>query len=140
MDVESKTQVLETHHRAFDVPSRPSPPPGAVPAPIVGGGALPEREVERVPLQLVGLDPRTGDEVFDPPPAEFSVTSEAPDRKVNVALSVGTVESVRRSSIEQLTDERNNPREVVADTRLVGRAQAADRGDVRLVNGRHATG
>ncbi len=52
VDVEPRSQVLHTHCRALDVPSRPARPPGAVPGGLSRLGSLPQSEIERIGLVL----------------------------------------------------------------------------------------
>src|SRR5690606_19532089 len=65
--VEAVAQVARAHGRTFDVPARPPVTPGAVPTPGIGRLPLPQREVERVALDVPRVDPCAGDQLVDAP-------------------------------------------------------------------------
>src|SRR5215213_9112983 len=85
VDVSTTGQVLAHHRGALDVPARPSGAPGALPGRLAGLGGLPQREVERAPLEarlaFLRLAHLLGTLV-----AEGAVRREAPHRVVHVAF------------------------------------------------------
>src|SRR4051812_29427887 len=68
VDVEGGPEILLAHRRALDVPSGPAFSPRAVPGHALGLsglGRLPEREIERIPLLLAGIDSRSREQVVE---------------------------------------------------------------------------
>ncbi len=109
VDLEAVPEVLEAHRRALDVPARPPPAPGALPAPLTPLRALPQREVQRVALaRLVSLDPRSGQELVEISARQLAVSREAAHRKVHVSRPTGHIHDVCAVSLDDLLDETND--------------------------------
>jgi hypothetical protein len=77
------------HGRALDVPARAALAPRARPAPLRLRAALPQREIERIALGLVGLDARAHAQLVDVALGQLAVPVERADRVVDVARAVG---------------------------------------------------
>ena len=60
VNVKGGAQQLHTHGAALYMPARTAFAPGAVPCGLAGLGALPEGEVQRIPLQVSRLYARAG--------------------------------------------------------------------------------
>ena len=60
VNVEGGAQKLHAHGAALYMPARAAFAPGAVPCGLAGLGALPEGEVQRIPLQVSRLYARAG--------------------------------------------------------------------------------
>src|SRR6185295_10973051 len=74
VDVEILAELRARHRRALDVPARPPAAPGRIPRGVlVRLVRLPEREVERRPLALAGLDARARDELVRALAGELAV-------------------------------------------------------------------
>jgi hypothetical protein len=76
VDVEGLAQVLLAHRRALDVPARTPAAPRCVPRGLAGLLGLPEREVERLALELAGRDPLAGAEVVEVAARELRVLGQ----------------------------------------------------------------
>src|ERR1700677_2113840 len=59
MQVEPLAQQVQRHDDALGVPAGPAPAPGRVPTGLPRLGLLPQGEIERRALVLVGLDARS---------------------------------------------------------------------------------
>ncbi len=64
VDIEGLTEVLRTHGRTLDMPSRSSLAPGTRPGGLSGLRGLPEGKVRDLPLVLVRLKARSSKEFF----------------------------------------------------------------------------
>ena len=73
VDVKTRPQERVAHRRAFDVPARPPPAPGAVPPRQIVARRFPEHEIHRVALVGRHLHPRPGDHVIDRAPRKRAI-------------------------------------------------------------------
>ncbi len=95
VDVELTPKQRTGHRRAFDVPTRPTRPPGARPTRLARLGGLPQHEVERVFLGLADLHPLAGAQVVRVFAGELAVAREAAHPVIDVAVSGGVGEPTR---------------------------------------------
>src|SRR5438132_13815421 len=71
VDVDLRTQVLERHRRALDMPAGPAHAPGTFPARFAKGAYLPEDEIERILLsRVIWICPSLRGQRHPRPPAQ----------------------------------------------------------------------
>ena len=87
VDVDGRAQVAVHHGRALGVPARATLAPGAVPHGLAGLGRLPEGEVERVSLLVVGLDARAHLELVNVAAGHATVAGVGAHGEVDVAVA-----------------------------------------------------
>src|SRR5256885_15555628 len=85
VDVEMLAEQRAAHGGAFDVPARPPFAVARRPLRLVGLGALPEHEVERVFLGGVDLDALAGAQLVERFPRQPAVPGKAAHGEVDVA-------------------------------------------------------
>src|SRR5690606_20250863 len=89
VDVELLTEVLASHRRALDVPTRKAVrAEAALPLHQVARVALPQEEVGGVALLLVDLDARAGFEVLDAVARQLAVLGEPRDVVVDLVVDL----------------------------------------------------
>src|SRR5690606_1185558 len=101
--------------------------PGARPAPLALGRALPEREIERVALVLVLLHTRAGDQLVDLAARQLAVAGKIANREVHVARTAGHFLHVGCAVRDELLDQGVDLGQVIADARLLIRIDATER-------------
>ena len=103
VDVDRLAEVAVGHGRALDVPAGAALAPRRVPGRLAGFGGLPEREVERVLLDVVDVDARAGLQVLDRLVAELAVVLELQRAVVHVAVDLVGV-----ALVDERRDEVND--------------------------------
>ncbi len=103
VDVEAGSEVAQAHGRALDVPAGAAHAPRALPGGLPGLGRLPDREVERVLLAGLALDPCTLLELLDTLAGEPAVPGEAAHAEVHAPL--GLVGVARRHELAAEVDD-----------------------------------
>ncbi len=119
MDVEGLAEMRLAHRRAFDVPARPAPPPGTVPAGNVWCRRLPQHEVSGIALVGRDLDAGAGAHVVEAAAGELAVIRHAGDREEHVPFRLIGVPGG-----DQALDHRDHLRDVLGGARLDRRRQA----------------
>ena len=99
------------------MPAWPPVAPGARPGRLARLGCLPEREVGRVLLALVDLDPRASDQVVERAVRELAVVVVAEDAEVDVA-----VDDVGVALLDQPGDQLDDLVELAGREGVDGRA------------------
>ena len=122
VDVDRLAEVAVGHGRALNVPAGAALAPRRGPERLAGFGGLPEREVERVFLDVVDVDSRAGLQVLDRLVAELAVVLELQRAVVHVAVDLVGVALVdeRRDEVDDLLD-------VFGGLRVHGRLADAER-------------
>src|ERR671917_1487439 len=115
VDVGPLRQVLAHHRGALDVPARAPWTPGALPGRLARFGGLPEREVQRAPLEA-GMAPLRLTHLFGMLVAQGAVAREAPYGVVDVAF--GFLRGVRVTLLYELFDQGDHLRDVLGRARL----------------------
>ena len=128
VDVEDLAEIALAHGRAFDVPARTAPAPGAVPARLLGRGLLPEDEIGRVLLVRVDGDAGAGELVLEVAARELAVVGHRADIEQHLAAGLVGV-----AALDQRADERLHLGDIVGGARLDRRLEAAERGDVGMI-------
>ena len=115
MDLEVEPQQALGHRRALDVPARPPAAPGRVPGGVLAGLlCLPQREVERVELEVGALHALALVHVVHAPVRQLSVLRIAADLEVHVAGGgIGVL------AVDQTLDHRHDLGDRLARARLV---------------------
>src|SRR2546430_15562523 len=113
VDVDLRTQVLERHRRALDMPAGPAHAPGTFPARFAKGAYLPEDEIERVLLaRVIWICPSLRgqrDHLRPAQPAQATVIGDASHAEIDV-----TVALVGMALRLQPYDERDDLRDRLA--------------------------
>jgi hypothetical protein len=115
VDVGPFGQVLAHHRGALDVPARTPLAPGTLPGRLARFGGLPQREVQRAPLEA-GLALLRLAHLFRTLVAQGAVGREAPHGVVDVAS--GFLRGVRVAFLYQLFDQGDHLRDVLCGARL----------------------
>ena len=101
VDVDVDAQQRLGHRRALDVPAgaalAPRRAPGRV---LVRLGRLPQREIQRILLEIRALDALALVHLVDVAPRQLAVGLERPHAEVDVA-----VDGIRRAAVDQLLDQ-----------------------------------
>ncbi len=117
VQVESVAEDAQAHGHTLDVPARPSLAPRGVPGRLARLGRLPQREVERVLLGLVDLDPGAGPlpQVVEAPVDELAVAGHVlhPQIHAGVGDVGGAAVDQRLHEVDHLVDERRGVGPVV---------------------------
>ncbi len=103
VDVEGRAEELLAHRGALDVPAGPAAAPGRVPRRLARLLSLPEREIERFPLELPGRHPLAGSQIVQVAARELRVLG--PARHLEVHVPAG---GVGDPGIEERLDERED--------------------------------
>ena len=120
VDVERFAQIVAAHGRAFDVPTRTTATPLGIPLGFTGLGALPEHEVERIALGLVGSHTLATAKIVDVLTGELTVTIKA----TNVVSHVTAFGLISQTVGLQTINDVEHLRDEVRCTRFVRRRQA----------------
>ena len=115
VDVEMLAEQRAAHGGAFDVPARPPFAVARRPLRLVGLGALPEHEVERVFLGGVDLDALAGAQLVERFPRQPAVPGKAAHGEVDVARG----RAVSEPFLFQAADHVDHLRNVLRRARLV---------------------
>src|SRR5262249_10851478 len=116
MDVERLAEVFHGHRRALDVPARPPRTPRALPRGLARLRALPQREVQRIPLRLAGLDAVALAQLVDAPARQLPVVGLPAHVVVDVAAG-----GVGEALLDQRADHAVHLGDVLRGPRVVGR-------------------
>ena len=85
MNIDGRSQVLDGHRAAFDVPPWPPHPPGAVPGRLAGFLRLPESEIRRVLFPFVDFHSGAGYQTIQVAMAELPVIFVSVHTEIHVA-------------------------------------------------------
>ena len=116
-------QVLGGHGGALQVPAGTARAPGGVPGGLAGLGALPQREVARVALGIVGLGVIGGAHVIHPLAGQRTVRRVRPHVEVDAAVG-----GVGVPAADQPVHQGDHLRHVPGGPRLDVRGDAAQHG------------
>ena len=122
VDVDRLSEVAVGHGRALNVPAGAALAPRRVPGRLTGFGGLPEREVERVLLDVVDVDARAGLQIFDRLVAELAVVLEVQRAVVHV-----TVDLIGVALVDERRDDVDDLLDVFGRLRVHGRLADAER-------------
>ena len=128
VDVDALAEMDFGHRRAFDVPARTAPSPGAVPARLGFVRGLPQDEIGRVLLVGRDLDPGAGDHLLAVAPRQRAVAFEF--RYVEQHMRFRLVGMALR---DKRFDHGDDLRDVLGHPGLDARLQHAQRAHIPVV-------
>ena len=128
VDIKCFTQIVATHRRALNVPTRAALTPGAIPLWLSGFGALPQHKIKRITLGIVSRHTLAADQIINRFAGEFAVIFK-------LTNGIGHVTAfclIGQSLLLQLFNDVEHLRDEMRGARLNGRRQAAESDHVFL--------
>ena len=131
VDVELDAQQRLGHRRALDVPARPARAPRRVPGGVLALlGRLPEREIERILLEIGALDALALVHLVEVASRQLAVRLERAHAEVDVAG-----DRIGRAAVDQPLDQLDDLADVLGRVRLGVRPARARAGPCRRCSG-----
>jgi len=107
VDIKGLAEEVGAHDGAFNVPPRPSLPPGAVPPGLPFLARLPEGEIEGVLLFLARSDAGPRHHLVEIAARKFAVAPEVLHGEIHVATGHGVGQPVADQSVDQADHARD---------------------------------
>ncbi|MPM77053.1 hypothetical protein SDC9_124052 [bioreactor metagenome] len=107
VDIKRFAEDRHAHRRALDMPARPALAPGGIPARLARLFRLPEREIERIALRLVGIDARAVLQIVNILSGELAIARKTADGEVHISIRRGISVALCNQRLHQRDDFAN---------------------------------